>query len=120
RFGSPDPLVRATVIDLLRALREGAAPDYTVALDDPDHRVRIEVVRALVALDDVDGVSRPAADGNREVRIAVANGLAVIGTGGHEVIRGLWGDGDPLVRAAALAAFAAIGATDDDAADLTA
>ncbi len=118
RLDSPDPLVRATVVDLLRALRAGTAEQYTVALGDPDHRVRIEAVRALVALDDVDGVSKLAGDDNREVRVAVANGLAVIGAGGHDVIRALSGDRDPLVRAAALTAFAALGATDDDAADL--
>src|SRR5690606_20259453 len=68
RLDSPDPLVRATVVDLLRALRAGTAEQYTVALGDPDHRVRIEAVRALVALDDVDGVSKLAGDDNREVR----------------------------------------------------
>ena len=46
RLGSPDPLVRATVVDLLRALRAGTAADYTVALTDPDHRVRRGGARA--------------------------------------------------------------------------
>ncbi|MEV0686375.1 fumarate reductase/succinate dehydrogenase flavoprotein subunit [Nocardia sp. NPDC050378] len=111
-LGSPDPLVRATVIDLLRALRAGTAPEFRAALGDSHHRVRIEAVRALVSLDDAEAVASIAGDANREVRIAVAQGLASIGTGGHEVIRILVADPDPLVRAAALTAYAALG-TDD-------
>ncbi|MEV0549197.1 fumarate reductase/succinate dehydrogenase flavoprotein subunit [Nocardia salmonicida] len=117
-LGSPDPLVRATVIDLLRALRAGSAPDYRAALGDTDHRVRIEAVRALVSLDDADAVSSIAGDVNREVRIAVAHGLASIGDGGVEVIRVLAGDPDPLVRAAALSAYAALGTADEDITEL--
>ncbi|MFF0543767.1 fumarate reductase/succinate dehydrogenase flavoprotein subunit [Nocardia thailandica] len=111
-LGSGDPLVRATVIDLLRALRAGDGADYRAALADSDHRVRIEAVRALVSLDDSDAVASIAGDVNREVRIAVAQGLASIGSGGTGVVRALAADPDPLVRAAALTAFAALG-TDD-------
>ncbi|MEV0247788.1 fumarate reductase/succinate dehydrogenase flavoprotein subunit [Nocardia sp. NPDC050712] len=113
---SPDPLVRATVVDLLRALKAGSAEQFSAALADPDHRVRIEAVRALVSLDDRRGVAAAAEDANREVRIVVAHGLSSIGSGGHEVVRRLGADRDPLVRAAALAAFGAIGS---EAADLT-
>ncbi|MEV0432009.1 fumarate reductase/succinate dehydrogenase flavoprotein subunit [Nocardia sp. NPDC050413] len=111
-LSSPDPLVRATVVDLLRALRAGTTTEFRVALGDTDHRVRIEAVRALVSLDDDAAVASIAGDANREVRIAVAQGLASIGAGGHEVIRTLAADPDPLVRAAALTAYAALG-TDD-------
>ncbi len=52
--------------------------------------------------------------------MAVANGLAAIGAGGHPVIRALTGDRDPLVRGAALAAYAALGATEPDRAELAA
>ncbi|KAA8883090.1 fumarate reductase/succinate dehydrogenase flavoprotein subunit [Nocardia colli] len=120
RLGSPDALVRATVIDLLRALRAGSAPQYAAALADSDHRVRIEAVRALVSLDDRQAVSSVADDGIREVRIAVAQGLAAIGGGGPEVIRVLAKDHDPLVRAAALAAFAVINPEPADVAELAA
>ncbi|WP_435590674.1 fumarate reductase/succinate dehydrogenase flavoprotein subunit [Nocardia sp. bgisy118] len=116
---SADPLVRATVIDVLRALRAGSAAQFGAALADPDHRVRIEAVRALVSLDDRAGVAALADDPNREVRIAVANGLAAIGEGGVEVARTLSADRDPLVRAAALTAFAALGAGPDDGANLS-
>ncbi|MFB8279968.1 fumarate reductase/succinate dehydrogenase flavoprotein subunit [Nocardia colli] len=120
RLGSPDAVVRATVIDLLRALRAGSAPQYAAALADSDHRVRIEAVRALVSLDDRQAVSSVAGDGIREVRIAVAQGLAAIGGGGPEVIRVLAKDHDPLVRAAALAAFAVISPEPADVAELSA
>ncbi|MFI6172716.1 fumarate reductase/succinate dehydrogenase flavoprotein subunit [Nocardia sp. NPDC051052] len=120
RLGSPDPVVRATVIDLLRALRAGSAPQYVAALTDSDHRVRIEAVRALVSLDDRQAVSTLVGDDIREVRIAVAQGLAAIGGGGSEVIRILAKDHDPLVRAAASAAFAVLGADPADIAELSA
>lgn len=120
RLGSPDAVVRATVIDLLRTLRAGSAPQYAAALTDSDHRVRIEAVRALVSLDDRQAVSSVAGDGIREVRIAVAQGLAAIGGGGPEVIRVLAKDHDPLVRAAALAAFAVISPEPTDVAELAA
>ncbi|MCP2293814.1 Succinate dehydrogenase/fumarate reductase, flavoprotein subunit [Nocardia amikacinitolerans] len=119
-LNSTDPLVRATVVDLLRALRAGSAAQFAAASADADHRVRIEAVRALVSLDDRAGVAALAADPNREVRIAVANGLAAIGDGGVDVIRALSTDRDPLVRASALTAFAALGADSDDATDLSA
>ncbi|MEV0064032.1 fumarate reductase/succinate dehydrogenase flavoprotein subunit [Nocardia sp. NPDC050718] len=119
-LGSPDPLVRATVIDLLRALRAGSAADYRAALGDTDHRVRIEAVRALVSLDDAAAVASIAGDTNREVRIAVAQGLASIGAGGVEVIRVLGTDPDPLVRAAALTAYAALGPGAEDVTGLAA
>ncbi|MBF6469461.1 fumarate reductase/succinate dehydrogenase flavoprotein subunit [Nocardia beijingensis] len=120
RLGSADPVVRSTVIDLLRALRAGEAAQYRAALADGDHRVRIEAVRALVSLNDRDGVATLATDENREVRIAVAQGLAAIGDGGSEVIRRLGDDQDPLVRAAALTAFAQLGAEPADVAALDA
>ncbi|NKY55098.1 fumarate reductase/succinate dehydrogenase flavoprotein subunit [Nocardia flavorosea] len=114
RLGSGDPVVRAAVVDLLRALRAGVVADYRAALADPDHRVRIEGVRALVSLDERDAIAAAATDPNREVRIVAAQGLATIGNGGAEIVRALSGDSDPLVRAAALAAFAGTGATPAD------
>ncbi|MFD6269426.1 fumarate reductase/succinate dehydrogenase flavoprotein subunit [Nocardia asteroides] len=119
-LASTDPLVRATVIDLLRALRAGSATEFRSALHDPDHRARIEAVRALVSLDDAAAVASIAGDANREVRIAVAHGLASIGAGGVAVIRTLSTDPDPLVRAAALSAFAALGTAAEDVTELAA
>jgi succinate dehydrogenase/fumarate reductase flavoprotein subunit/HEAT repeat protein len=110
---SADPVVRAATLYLLSSRRVGSAVAYRAALDDSDHRVRIEAVRALVSVDDVDGVAAAASDNNREVRIAASNGLATLGSGIHAV-RQLIGDRDPLVRAAALAALAAVGCSEED------
>jgi HEAT repeat protein len=74
-------------------------------------------VRALVSVDDSDGVAAAAADEDREVRITAANGLSTLRTG-VDAVRLLIGDRDPLVRAAALAALAAVGCDDDDLADV--
>lgn len=112
-LASPDTVVRAAAVYLLAARRVGAAGHYRRALDDPDHRVRSEAVRALVSIDDVVGVERAARDESREVRIAAAAGLATLRAGGAAV-RALIGDPDPLVRAAALTALAELGCSQDD------
>ena len=98
---------------MLSSRRAGDAEQFRRALADEDHRVRIEAVRALVSVDDADGVAAARGDANREVRISVANGLGTLRTGA-ETVRGLIEDPDPLVRAAALAAMGSIGWDDVD------
>ncbi|MFF0489392.1 fumarate reductase/succinate dehydrogenase flavoprotein subunit [Nocardia sp. NPDC004068] len=117
---SPDPQVRAAVVDLLRALGARAADRdpahaelFGKAVVDPDHRVRIAGVHALVSVDDWAALTAAAHDENREVRVAAAKGLATVGRGGADTVRALVDDRDPLVRAAALAALAALGDADD-------
>ncbi|MCX4093759.1 fumarate reductase/succinate dehydrogenase flavoprotein subunit [Nocardia sp. alder85J] len=110
---SPDPLVRAAVVDLLRVLHAGTAEQFAKAVHDDDHRVRVEGVHALVSLDDWAALEFAAHDENREVRIAAARGLATIGRGGADTLRTLTTDPDPLVRAAALSALAALGNSTD-------
>ncbi|TDO08249.1 succinate dehydrogenase/fumarate reductase flavoprotein subunit [Mycobacterium sp. BK086] len=110
---STDPLVRSAALYLLSFRRVGDARSFRTALTDTDHRVRIEAVRALVSVDDSDGVASAAGDENREVRIAVANGLGTLASG-PAAVRALVGDRDPLVRAAALAALGEIGGEDAD------
>ncbi|MEB4210479.1 fumarate reductase/succinate dehydrogenase flavoprotein subunit [Mycobacterium sp. 94-17] len=110
---SSDRAVRAASLYVLAARRAGDAALYRRALDDVDHRVRIEAVRALVSVDDVTGVVAAAGDENREVRIAAAAGLATL-RGGADTVRRLVADTDPLVRAAALAALGQLGCGPDD------
>ncbi|TDZ42773.1 fumarate reductase/succinate dehydrogenase flavoprotein subunit [Mycobacteroides franklinii] len=105
---APDPLVRGTALYVASARRVGDSAAYVASLRDPDHRVRIEAVRALVSVDDAVSIGTAAHDDNREVRIAVANGLAKLSAGG-QTVRALVGDADPLVRAAALTALGALG-----------
>ncbi|OBJ17115.1 fumarate reductase/succinate dehydrogenase flavoprotein subunit [Mycobacterium sp. 1245801.1] len=114
---SGDRVVRAAAVYVLAARRAGDAGQYRRALEDVDHRVRIEAVRALVSVDDVAGVVAAADDENREVRIAAAAGLATLrgaaapATG---AVRRLVADSDPLVRAAALAALGQLGCGEED------
>ncbi|MCV7298387.1 fumarate reductase/succinate dehydrogenase flavoprotein subunit [Mycobacterium barrassiae] len=110
---SADPVVRGAAVYVLSSRRAGNASQFRHALADEDHRVRIEAVRALVSVDDAEGVAAAYSDANREVRISVANGLGTLGTGA-DTIRELIEDPDPLVRAAALAAMGSIGWDDVD------
>jgi succinate dehydrogenase/fumarate reductase flavoprotein subunit/HEAT repeat protein len=113
RLTSDDPVVRGAALYVLSSRRAGIAEHYRRALADADHRVRIEAVRALVSVDDADGVAAAGSDPNREVRITVANGLGTLGAGAPAV-RALIDDSDPLVRAAALAAMGSLGWDDAD------
>ncbi|OBH03134.1 MULTISPECIES: fumarate reductase/succinate dehydrogenase flavoprotein subunit [unclassified Mycobacterium] len=108
RLGSRDAVVRAAAVHVLAARRAGDAAEYRRALADPEHRVRIEAVRALVSVDDVAGVVKATGDESREVRIAAVAGLATLGDGAGTV-SALLADPDPLVRAAALAALGELG-----------
>ena len=113
---SRDTVVRGAAVYLLSARRAGDAGQYRGALTDPDHRVRIEAVRALMSVDDVAGVVVATGDENREVRIAAAAGLATLRDGpqGNRAVSALVADPDPLVRAAALAALGELGCSPED------
>ncbi|MDT3398972.1 fumarate reductase/succinate dehydrogenase flavoprotein subunit, partial [Streptomyces sp. B1866] len=102
-----DPLVRATALDALRALRLGAAELFARALADPDTGVRLAAVTALVSVDAAGPLARAAADPSREVRVAAAQGLGTAGAPGD--LAPLLDDADPLVRAAALTALRSAG-----------
>ncbi|MEV4353631.1 fumarate reductase/succinate dehydrogenase flavoprotein subunit [Nonomuraea sp. NPDC049625] len=103
-----DAVVRATALDVLRALRLGDREAFAAGIGDPDRRVRIEAIRGLVSLDEAALVATAVADPSREVRVWVAKGLGLIGrsTGSLAVLAD---DADPLVRAAALEASGAAG-----------
>jgi succinate dehydrogenase/fumarate reductase flavoprotein subunit/HEAT repeat protein len=124
RLANPDPVVRCAVLDVLRETRSGNAGIFAASLADGDHRVRLCAVRGLVSAGEPGLVTQAAGDRSREVRVGVADGLAVLGRGpasaspaaggatGDEEIRTLEllaGDPDPLVRAAAFKAAGAVG-----------
>ncbi|MFD0370155.1 fumarate reductase/succinate dehydrogenase flavoprotein subunit [Streptomyces sp. NPDC127114] len=104
-----DPAVRAAALDVLRALRLGDAAAYAAALVDEDIEVRITAVRALVSVDAVDELVVAAEDPAREVRVAVARGLAAVHAAAPATLDRLVADPDPLVRGAAFGALAATG-----------
>ncbi|MFG2588478.1 fumarate reductase/succinate dehydrogenase flavoprotein subunit [Streptomyces sp. NPDC048438] len=108
-LGSDDPVVRATALDTLRALRLGDAELFAGTLGDPDIGVRVHTVSALVSVDATDLLAGAVTDPSREVRVAVAKGLAATRSPGPEPLTPLLSDPDLLVRAAALGALAATG-----------
>lgn len=111
---APDPVARAAVLDVLRALKVGSADIFRRAAADGDHRVRLLAVRGLVSLDDVEGVAAARTDPAREVRVAAAHGLGTIGAeAGIVHLVGLAGDPEPLVRAAALDASAGLAGAEE-------
>ncbi|MFF7867359.1 fumarate reductase/succinate dehydrogenase flavoprotein subunit [Streptomyces qaidamensis] len=125
-LAEPDPVVRAAALDVLRALRLGDAGLFAGSLADSDIAVRIEAVRALVSVDAVGELARAAVgDPSREVRVAIAKGLATVGAerparetpaaadSAADIIEaaliGLLDDPDALVRAAAYGALGRTG-----------
>ncbi|NBE96308.1 fumarate reductase/succinate dehydrogenase flavoprotein subunit [Nonomuraea sp. KC401] len=109
QLGGQDAVVRACALDVLRALRLGDRQTFAAGLADTDRRVRIEVIRGLVSLDEADLVAAAATDPSREVRVWTAKGLGLIGKP-SAALAALAADPDPLVRAAALEASGATGA----------
>ncbi|WP_244204398.1 fumarate reductase/succinate dehydrogenase flavoprotein subunit [Streptomyces africanus] len=125
-LAEPDPVVRAAALDVLRALRLGDAALFAVCLADSEIAVRIEAVRALVSVDAAGELARAATgDPSREVRVAIAKGLATVGAerpaqdttaAAHPAadaieaaLTGLLDDPDALVRAAAYGALGTTG-----------
>ncbi|MFJ4779837.1 fumarate reductase/succinate dehydrogenase flavoprotein subunit [Streptomyces sp. NPDC088762] len=105
----PDAVVRAAALEALRVLRLGDAELYAVSLADAEPEVRIHAVRALVSVDAVPALTVAAADPAREVRVAVAKGLAAVRDPAPASLDPLLGDPDPLVRGAAFGALAHAG-----------
>ncbi len=109
-LASEDAVVRAAVLDVLRALSLGDGALFRAALDDGDPRVRLQAVRGLVSKDDAAGLTAASGDTEREVRVAVAAGLGTLGArGSAPTLVRLAGDAEPLVRAAALEAAGGVG-----------
>ncbi len=104
-LSSSDAQVRATVVDLLRALRLGDPVVFGTTLADQDSRVRLQAVCGLVSLDQPELITTAAQDPIREVRVAVAADLGAIGDpSSASALAELSADTDVVVRAAALEA----------------
>jgi HEAT repeat protein len=102
-----DPVVRAAVVDVLRALRLGDSTFFQEAYADDDSAVRLQAVRGLVSVDSVDGVALAAGDPAREVRVAAAHGLGRLPAPmAVETLLVMGTDEELLVRAAAFEASA--------------
>ncbi|MFF3725824.1 fumarate reductase/succinate dehydrogenase flavoprotein subunit [Streptomyces erythrochromogenes] len=108
----PDAAVRAAALEALRALRLGDAGLYAAALADAGVDVRIHAVRGLVSVDAAAELAAAAGDPAREVRVAVAKGLAAVRDPAPAPLDPLLSDADPLVRGAALGALASVGCPD--------
>jgi succinate dehydrogenase/fumarate reductase flavoprotein subunit/HEAT repeat protein len=120
RAASPDPVIRRAVLDVLGEMRAGEAAVFAAALADADDGVRVAAVRGLASVADEFHIVQAAGDPSREVRIAVADGLAALagirpagdqsgGLEGRRALERLAADADPLVRAAAFKAAGARG-----------
>jgi HEAT repeat protein len=111
RLGSPDPVVRSAMLDVLAQLRTDDPAPFASALSDPDHRVRLRAVRGLASVGQDRLIAEAAGDGSREVRVAVAEGLASLPAGPvvTDAVGRLADDRDPLVQAAAFKAAGALG-----------
>ncbi|MEV4258489.1 HEAT repeat domain-containing protein, partial [Spirillospora sp. NPDC049652] len=126
-----DGRVRRTATALLDALVRSATELYAQGLQEDEPHIRVQAVLGLVTLRAADEVAEAADDPAREVRVAVAEGLARLAdepahrSGGPaaEPARGpahrdpapyaldhLLADRDPVVRMAAIDAVAELGA----------
>ena len=102
--------VRDTASELLASLTAGAEELYAQGLHDGETHLRVQAVLGLVSLHAVTEVAQAADDPAREVRVAVAEGLARLAApAGLPALESLLGDHDPVVRMAALDAAAELG-----------
>jgi succinate dehydrogenase/fumarate reductase flavoprotein subunit/HEAT repeat protein len=112
RAASPDPVIRRAVLAVLAEMQAGDSGIFAAGLADADDGVRVAAARGLVSVADEPRLAGAVGDPSREVRVAVAEALAVLGSAAAETrgaLERLAGDADPLVRAAA---FKAAGAVD--------
>jgi HEAT repeat protein len=102
-----DEHVRTAAGRLLAALTEGARAAYATALADGEPHLRVQAVIGLVALRAVAAVGEAADDPDRDVRVAVADGLGRL-EGGEYALGRLLTDHDPVVLISALDAAVAL------------
>jgi HEAT repeat protein len=108
--GSGDPRVRAAAVGALWRHRRCGVAELSGWFADPDETVRCEIVAGFVSLDALDALEHAAGDAHPAVRLAVARGIGAVGDPrGVAALVALAGDGEVLVRAAALVAMAETG-----------
>ncbi|MCP2339742.1 HEAT repeat domain-containing protein [Actinomadura rupiterrae] len=106
-----DSRVRSTAAHLLEALVRAATELYAQGLQEDEPHIRVQAVLGLVALHAADEVAEAADDPAREVRVAVAEGLARLAAAPSlPALDHLLSDHDPVVRMAAIDAVAELGA----------
>ncbi|MFC4906251.1 HEAT repeat domain-containing protein [Actinomadura gamaensis] len=106
-----DGRVRRTASALLDALVRAATELYAQGLQEDEPHIRVQAVLGLVALHAAAEVAEAADDPAREVRVAVAGGLARLAQGSaFSALDHLLADHDPVVRMAAIDAVAELGA----------
>lgn len=109
---SRDAEVRRTAAGLLSRLTDRARGLYAQGLHDGEPHLRIQAVLGLVTLHSGSALAEAADDPSRDVRVAVAQGLACVGPAQVRVLETLGQlitDHDPVVRMAALDAAADLG-----------
>ncbi|GAA4068329.1 HEAT repeat domain-containing protein [Actinomadura miaoliensis] len=109
RSHSVDPYVREAAAEVLAVLTQTACELYAQGLHDGEPHLRVQAVLGLVALRAAAEVADAADDPAREVRVAVAEGLARLARpAGLPALEHLLADHDPVVRMAALDAAAGL------------
>jgi HEAT repeat protein len=104
--------VRVAAVGALWRHRLCDTAELEALFADPSPDVRCEVVLGLVSLDALDALAAAITDVSPAVRLAAARGIAAVGDPrGTATLMSLTGDGDILVRAAALAALSQTGCT---------
>ncbi|MFC5186129.1 HEAT repeat domain-containing protein [Actinomadura harenae] len=111
-----DRRVRDVATTLLAALVRAASELYAQGLQEDEPHIRVQAVLGLVTLRAVAEVSEAADDPAREVRVAVAGGLArlaeeiALPEPAPSALDHLLADHDPVVRMAAIDAVGELGA----------
>jgi HEAT repeat protein len=112
----PEAEIRVAALGALWRHRLTRPAELAALLRDGDERVRREAVLGMVSLDDLDGLAVASGDASPWVRIAAARGVGAVGDPrGIATLTRMHDDEDAHVRAAALAALADTGCTDEAA-----
>lgn len=105
--GSPDPAVRAGLLEVLAQLRAGDPAPFEAALADADHRVRLAAARGLLSCGEPAALAAAAADPSPKIRLSAVRALAAASPDvAIGPLAGAAADPDADVRKAAVIALA--------------